>query len=90
VCLAVPGRIIERSGNRALVDFHGNRVRVNTILTPEAPVGSWVLVHAGFAISAIDEEDARPTWDYLNEGETQETTADRPASGERAGTGDVV
>ena len=35
------------------------------MLTPEAEVGDWVLVHAGFAIARIDEQDALETWDYL-------------------------
>ena len=65
MCLAVPGKIIECDDDEALVDFQGNRLRVSTLLTPEAAVGDWVLVYAGFAISTIDEKDALDTWDYL-------------------------
>ncbi len=65
MCLAVPGRIIECHADEALVDFQGNRLRISTLLTPEAAIGDWVLVHAGFAISTIDEKDALETWDYL-------------------------
>jgi hydrogenase expression/formation protein HypC len=67
MCLAVPGRIIERRGELASVDFQGTRVEVSLALTPEAQVGSWVLVHAGFAISDLDEAEARQTWAYLRE-----------------------
>jgi hydrogenase expression/formation protein HypC len=65
MCLAVPGRIIECDSGEALVDFQGNRLKVSKLLTPEAAVGDWVLVHAGFAISTIEEKDALETWDYL-------------------------
>jgi len=66
MCLAVPGLIIERRDTEATVDFQGSRVDVSLVLTPEAQVGSWVLVHAGFAINELDEEEARLTWSYLS------------------------
>ena len=66
MCLAVPGKIIACANDEAVVDFQGNRLRVSTILTPQTAVGEWVLVHAGFAISTIDEKDALETWDYLH------------------------
>jgi hydrogenase expression/formation protein HypC len=63
MCLAVPGRIesiqgddpLERSGS---VDFGGVRRDVQLTLVPEAGRGDWVLVHVGFAIARIDEEEA--------------------------------
>ena len=67
MCLAVPGRIVECRGDLAQVDFQGTRLEVSLILTPESGPGSWVLVHAGFAISELDEDDARQTWAYLRE-----------------------
>ena len=67
MCLAVPGRIIEQNGTEATVDFQGSRVAVSLQLTPEAKQGDWVLVHAGFAISQLDEAEARETWSYLVE-----------------------
>jgi hydrogenase expression/formation protein HypC len=65
MCLAVPGRIIETRNQRALVDFQGNRVEVCTVLTPDADVHDWVLVHAGFAIAKIEASAAAETWSYL-------------------------
>ncbi len=65
MCLAVPGRVLEVSGDRARVDFNGNQSEVCTALTPQAAPGEWVLVHAGFAITMLDEADARETWKYL-------------------------
>ncbi len=65
MCLAVPGKIIERGEELATVDLQGNRVEISCVLTPEARLGDWVLVHAGFAISMVGEQDALETWGYL-------------------------
>ncbi len=81
MCLAVPGRIVELRGDTAVVELQGNRLEVSSVLTPDAVVGEWVLVHAGFAITRIDERDARETWGYLNEIEAMAPT-------EAAGTGE--
>ena len=67
MCLAVPGRIVAAAADEATVDMQGNRLRVSTLLTPEARIGDWVLVHAGFAISTLSEQDALETWEYLRE-----------------------
>ncbi len=67
MCLAVPGQIVETRTNEAVVDFQGNRLAVSTILTPEARQGDWVLVHAGFSLAILPEEEARETWSYLAE-----------------------
>lgn len=67
MCLAVPGQIIEHRDDEATVDLQGNRLKVSMVLTPEAGVGDWVLVHAGFAITQLDEDEARETWDYLRQ-----------------------
>lgn len=65
MCLAVPGKIIQRGEELATVDLQGNRVEISCVLTPDASLGDWVLVHAGFAISRVDERDALETWSYL-------------------------
>jgi hydrogenase expression/formation protein HypC len=71
VCLAIPGRIVEvvdESNRLAKVDIAGVRRNVSIGLLdgeePAAP-GDWVLVHVGFAISKIDEEEARATRELL-------------------------
>jgi len=62
MCLAVPAKIIRFEGPaQGVVDYMGNEVRTNFSLLPEAKVGSWVIVHAGFAISLLDEKEARKT-----------------------------
>jgi hydrogenase expression/formation protein HypC len=51
----------------AQVDMRGVTRTVSLDLVPEAEVGSWVLVHAGFAIQVVDEQYANETWDLLLE-----------------------
>ena len=62
MCLAVPAKItrLEASG-AGLVDHLGSEVRTNFSLVPQAKVGDWVSVHAGFAISVMDAKEARKT-----------------------------
>jgi hydrogenase expression/formation protein HypC len=67
MCLAIPARIVELEGDRAVVDAMGNRFRAKTTLLPKAKLGDLVLVHAGFAISMVDEEEAKKTWQLISE-----------------------
>ena len=67
MCLAVPGKVVERRDDEAVVDLQGNRLNVSAVLTPEVAIGDWVLVHAGFAITQLDEAEALETWDYLQQ-----------------------
>jgi hydrogenase expression/formation protein HypC len=77
MCLAIPGQIIQQVvGNMATVDMHGNRFSISLVLVPEAHVGDWVLVHAGFAITKISAEDARETWALLESADVIETLGD--------------
>ena len=67
MCLAIPARIVELDGDKAVVDAMGNRFRARTTLLPKAELGDLVLVHAGFAISLVDEQEARKTWQLIAE-----------------------
>jgi hydrogenase expression/formation protein HypC len=67
MCLAVPARIIELEGDNAVVDAMGNRWRAKTTLLPKVKIGDMILIHAGFAISTVDEEEAKKTWELLAE-----------------------
>lgn len=78
MCLAVPGQVIECNGDEAVVDLQGNTLKVSRILTPEAGAGDWVLVHAGFAITQLDQHEAQETWDYLRQALGREP--DEPAA----------
>ncbi len=59
MCLAIPARIATIDGIMAVIDLEGVRREISLILCPDAKVGQYALVHAGFAISVIDEEQAR-------------------------------
>jgi len=61
MCLAIPMRVKERSEFEALVEWKGVGRRVGMHLCPEAQVGDYVLVHAGYAIGTIDEDEADKT-----------------------------
>jgi hydrogenase expression/formation protein HypC len=76
MCLAVPARIVELEDDRAVVDAMGNRWKAKTTLLPEAKLGDIVLVHAGFAISQVDEEEAKKTWELFAEMESLANEAD--------------
>lgn len=65
MCLAIPARIVELEGDRAVVDAMGNRWRARTTLLPGAKLGDLVLIHAGFAISIVAEEEAKKTWELI-------------------------
>jgi len=60
MCLAIPGQVISVDGNQADIDFGGVIRKVNVSLV-DAKVSEWVVVHAGFAIEKMDEEEARET-----------------------------
>ncbi len=77
MCLAIPARIVELEGDKAVVDAMGNRWRARTTLLPEAKQGDLVLIHAGFAISLVDEEEAKETWELLRQIDDFEKTEDR-------------
>ena len=71
MCLAVPGKILETTdlgiSRIAKVEFGGVTRQVSLDFVPEALPGDFVLVHVGFAISQIAEEEARRTYDALLE-----------------------
>jgi hydrogenase expression/formation protein HypC len=67
MCLAVPARIVELEEDRAVVDAMGNRWKCRTTLTPEVKLGDIVLIHAGFAIATVEEEEAQKTWQLIAE-----------------------
>jgi hydrogenase expression/formation protein HypC len=62
MCLAVPAKIVRlEASSLGVVEYLGSEVRTNFSLLPEARVGDWAIVHAGFAISLMDEKEARKT-----------------------------
>ncbi len=81
MCLAIPGELLEVSTDAAgfatgLVQFGGVRRSVSLMCLPEAVVGDYVLVHAGIALSTIDEDEAATVFEYLKQcGEMDEELA---------------
>lgn len=83
MCLGIPGKIVEitsAENKLALVDVSGVKREVNIICIvdeehpPESCLGDWVLIHVGFAMTRINEEEAARTLELLSElGEFQET-----------------
>jgi hydrogenase expression/formation protein HypC len=72
MCLAIPGQIMSVQGEDPLwrtgrVSFGGIFKEVNLAYVPEAGVGDYVIVHVGFAISKVDEAEARQVFDYLKQ-----------------------
>lgn len=77
MCLAIPARIIELKGDNAIVDAMGNRFRAKTTLLADVKLGDLVLVHAGFAISTVDEQEAQKTWSLIAEIDSFDETSNR-------------
>ena len=61
MCLGVVGRIDEIQGEMATAEIMGVRRQISIVLVPEAKIGDYVMIHAGFAINLMDEKDARET-----------------------------
>ena len=71
MCLAIPGRLVERTEENGLsmgkVDFGGTRKIVCLEHVPDAQPGDYVLIHVGFALARIDEAEARRVFETLRE-----------------------
>ncbi|MBQ9022082.1 MAG: HypC/HybG/HupF family hydrogenase formation chaperone [Eggerthellaceae bacterium] len=68
MCLAIPAKITEISDNNiATVDILGAQRSASLDLVPQAGVGDYVLVHAGFAIEVVDQQFAQETIDIIKE-----------------------
>jgi len=65
MCLGVPGKILEVMGNTARVEVGGFLREISLDLCPNVSPGEYVLIHTGFAIQKVDEEDARETLELL-------------------------
>ena len=61
MCLAIPTCIKSIDGQQALVEIAGVERTISLAMTPEARVGDYVIVHTGFAISVLDEQEAQET-----------------------------
>ncbi len=67
MCLAIPVLVKSIEGTIALVDIGGIRRSVSVMLTPDVKVGDYILIHTGYAISVVDQEEARETLKLMEE-----------------------
>lgn len=69
MCLGVPGKIIkiDQESQMAEVDFGGSTRTAGLHMVPEAKIGDYVIIHAGFAIRTLNEEEAKETLKLLEE-----------------------
>jgi len=67
MCLAIPAKVVSITGDSAKVDFGEGVLREVNITLVEAKVSDYVLVHAGYAIQVLSEEDAQETLRLWNE-----------------------
>jgi hydrogenase expression/formation protein HypC len=67
MCLAIPALIKSINGNEAEAELGGMSRKISIVLTPEVKVGDYVLLHTGYSISIVDEEEAKETLKLFQE-----------------------
>jgi hydrogenase expression/formation protein HypC len=89
MCLAIPGKIESITGDDPVtrmgrINFGGILKEASLAYVPEAEVGNYVIVHAGFALSRVDEAEAQKVFEYLKQmEELGELKEDEPPNGSR-------
>ena len=72
MCLAVPAKVLQIEGSNAHVDFGDGTLREVNVSLVDVQIGSYVIVHAGFAIEVLDQTEAQETLDLWRELLSQE------------------
>jgi len=67
MCLAIPAKVVEISGDTAKVDFGAGTIRDVNVSLVEAKIGEYIIVHAGYAIEVLDQKAAEETLAMWNE-----------------------
>ena len=67
MCLAIPAKIIRIENNMGTIDMEGTQREVSLLLQEDAKVGDYVIVHAGFAIQTIDQQEAMESLKILRQ-----------------------
>ncbi|MEW6719869.1 MAG: HypC/HybG/HupF family hydrogenase formation chaperone [Thermodesulfobacteriota bacterium] len=67
MCLAIPAKVLSIEGDNAMIELGGTQREASLMLLEGVSVGDWVIVHAGFAIEKLSEEDAAQTFALLKE-----------------------
>jgi len=68
MCIAIPMQVVEINGNKGIVEHSGVKREVGLMLLEDVQLKDWVIVHTGFAISKLEEEEAQETLALLKEG----------------------
>jgi len=67
MCLAIPVKVVELKGNMAVGEVGGVQREISVMMTPEAKLGDYVIVHAGFAIQILDQKEAQENLTILKQ-----------------------
>jgi hydrogenase expression/formation protein HypC len=68
MCLGIPAKVVQIDNSQeGKVDYLGTKVKTNFSLLEDVRTGDWVIIHAGFAISKLNEEEAQETFEILRE-----------------------
>lgn len=67
MCLAIPGEIVDITGDHATVDFGGTKSKVNTTFIPDLQTGDYVIVHVGYAIHKMTKDEAEESIKLITE-----------------------
>jgi len=78
MCLGIPAKVIEiNESKQGKVDYLGTKIKTNFSLLEDIQLGDWVIIHAGFAISVLNEEEAQETLSILREMAAAQEAADK-------------
>lgn len=84
MCLGIPAKVVQiDKSNLGKVDYLGTRVKTNFELLDNLKIGDWVILHAGFAISKLNEEEARETFSLLREMAEKDALANKSKEREK-------
>jgi len=72
MCLAVPMKVISLQNDTGIAEMSGVKKEISFMMLPEAEIGDYVIVHAGFAIQILNEEEAQKTLELFREMEELE------------------
>ena len=67
MCLAVPMKVVSLQDGVGIAEMSGVKKEISFMMLPEAEIGDYVIVHAGFAIQKLNEEEAQKTLDLFKE-----------------------
>lgn len=67
MCIGIPAKVVEIQGTSGKVDYQGVQRETSFLMLPEAKVGDYVILHAGFAIKKLSEEEAEETLRLIEE-----------------------